>query len=54
MPTKKFKYYTFLDKFENCPPKSYLEKEMTAYRWVLESYDEKSFLPLKFLIQIGV
>lgn len=50
MPTNKFKYQEYLDKYDNCPPKSYLEKEITPYRWVFETYDEKSFLLSKLLI----
>jgi len=50
MPTNKFKFQGYLDKYDNCSPKSYLEKEITAYRWVFETYDEKSFLLSKLLI----
>ncbi len=49
MPTTTFKYQKYLDNYKNCPPKSYAEREMTAYRWVFETCGEESFVPVKII-----
>lgn len=49
MISKPFKYQEFLDKFKNCPPSTYKEVEMTAFRWVFETCDEECFKPVLIL-----
>jgi len=49
MSSKRFKYQEFLDKYKNCPPSSYKEVEMTAFRWIFETCDEESFKPVLIL-----
>ncbi len=51
-PTKTYKYQEYLDKYPDCPPESYTELSMSAFRWVFEEGHEKeggSFLPVSLI-----
>lgn len=41
-----YKYQDFIDKTEHCPPQTCTPAEGSAYRFVFESMEESSFIPV--------
>ena len=49
MHSQKFKYQEYLEKFPNCPPKSYESMNKVGFRWVCKDNLESSFYPLNLI-----
>lgn len=46
MSSKKLKYQEFINQYSNCPPSTYKEENITAFRWVFAECDAESFKPV--------
>jgi hypothetical protein len=46
MNLKKLKYQEFIDLYPNCPPNTYKEVTITAFRWAFTECDADSFKPV--------
>ena len=49
MHSKKLKYQAYLIKYDNCPPESYQEVEITAYRWTHNNICKNDFTPINLI-----
>ena len=49
MYLKEFKYAAYLYKLPNCPPITYKEVDINAFRWVFKDNLSDSFTPMNLL-----
>lgn len=50
---KKFKYQQYLDKYKNCPPKDFVERDFPCVRWVHKEPSELNFKPLPLIRSVA-
>ncbi len=49
MSKRLLKYQKYLDKYKNCPPQNFIERDFECFRWVHDKPTEKNFLPIPFI-----